>query len=89
MAGKQIGVNEGGRRVGESHHRSKLSDEQLESIRQLREMVDDEGKHPWSYGLLAKAFGTSKGHIHDIVSHRRRNQFVVEFKTVRVKPPKA
>lgn len=82
----KVGVNREGRRVGESHHHAKLTDEQLETIRQLREAVNAEGKHPWSYGLLAKAFDTSKGHIHDIVSHRRRNQFVEKLKTVRVKP---
>lgn len=80
-----IGVNEDGRRVGEHHHRAKFTDDEIELIRQLRELCNPDGTHQWSYGNIAKAFETSKGVIHDICSMRRRNQFVAHFKTVRIR----
>lgn len=80
-----IGVNDDGRRVGESHHRAKLSDEEIELIRQLRELLNPDGSYQWSYGAIAKCFQTSKGVIHDICSMRRRNQFAVGYKAVRIK----
>lgn len=82
---KLIGVNDEGRRVGESHHRAKLTDEDIELIRQLRELLNPDGSHQWSYGSIAKCFETSKGVIHDICSMRRRNQFVAGYKAVRIK----
>jgi len=83
-----IGVNDEGRRVGEHHHRAKFTDEEIELIRQLRELVNSDGSQQWSYGAIAKCFNTSKGVIHDICSMRRRNQFVAHFKTVRIKTHK-
>ena len=86
---KFIGVNDEGRRVGEHHHRAKLTDEEVELIRQLAELVNPDGSRQWSYYAIAKCFKTNRSTIHDICSMRRRNQFVASFKTVRIKPKKS
>lgn len=80
-----IGVNEGGRRVGEHHHRALFTDDEIELMRQLRDLCNPDGSHQWSYGMIAKCFETSKGTVHDICSMRRRNHFVAKFKTIKVR----
>ena len=83
--GRIIGVNEHGRRVGEHHHRAKFTDDEIELIRHLRELVGVDGTRQWTLKQIAEAFETSKGVVHDICSMRRRNSFVVSFKTVKVR----
>jgi len=85
MTKRLIGVNENGRRVGEHHHRSEFTDDEIELIRQLRELRNPDGTHQWTLKAIADAFETSKGFVHDLCSMRRRNQFVVKFKTVEVR----
>ncbi len=64
---KRINTNDRGNRIGDSHPRAKLSDEQVEEIRELY----DDGFY--SYLTLAKRFGVDKWTIRDIVKFRRRN----------------
>jgi len=50
---------------GEKHHKAKLTDREVELARQLF----DAG---WSLVVLAEKFDTSRGHMHDLTSYRRR-----------------
>lgn len=59
-------VAESGKAIGEHHHRAKLSDADVELIRDIY----DEGMV--SYATLAKVFQVSKATIYDIVTFRRR-----------------
>lgn len=77
-----VGVNERGWRVGEHHHHAKLTDQDVELIRQLR----DDDPLFWTYDVLAEKFDISKRHIRDILSMRKRVQYVVKFIEVRLKP---
>lgn len=63
----QIYVHSGpGLGTGQRHWKIKLSDEQVEQIRVLRE------DHRWSYGRLAKHFNTPRTTIQYICNYRRR-----------------
>ena len=68
-----VEINELGRRCGEKHHRSTLTDHDIELIRELRE------RHRIPLGVLAEKFETSIGHISNICNYRRRNQVVTEW----------
>jgi DNA invertase Pin-like site-specific DNA recombinase len=73
---RTIAVNEGGYRIGEDHHHAKLTDAQVEEIRELWE----DGFS--SYRTLAKKFNVNRGTIRDIVTFRRRAQYAARWKKV-------
>jgi len=73
---KIVGVNELGRRVGEDHQHAKLTNHDVDLIRQLREESD------LSYKELAAKFDVSKGTIADVIKCRRRAQYPINFKRV-------
>ena len=73
-----VAVNEKGHRIGESHHRAKLSDHDVDLIRALR----DEGL---TYASIAKKFDVSKETIADIVKCRSRYQVADRWKPLPVK----
>lgn len=73
-----LGLNESGRRVGESHQHSKLSDKQVDEIRNLH----DSGT--WGYRRLARLFKTTRATIQHIVTCRRRAQTVMQWRTINV-----
>ena len=75
-----VGVNDIGRRVGEDHHRSRLSDQAVDQIRQLR----DRGE---SFGRLARKFGVGKSTVRDICTCRIRAQLMVRVKPTKEPPP--
>lgn len=73
-----VGVDERGVRVGESHHRAKLSDADIDLIRELREAG-------LSYEAIRSKFDDggpvpSKSTIADIVKCRRRYQVAIYWK---------
>ena len=70
-----VGVNEYGRRVGESHPSSKLTDSDIDLICQLH----DEGM---GYQKIAIKFEVSKSAVRDWVTCRRRAQYPSRFKRV-------
>lgn len=76
LPSRMVAVNERGYRIGDSHQRAKLTDEQVEQIRELFE----DGFH--SYRRLAKMFTVNRGTIRDIVTFRRRNQYAERWKKV-------
>ena len=72
---KIVGVNEEGRRVGEYHHSAKLTDHDIDLIRQLH----SEGL---GYTEIAVKFETSKYTVRDYVTCRRRAQYPARFKRI-------
>ena len=75
---KLVGISESGSRVGETHHRSRLTDHDVDLIRELRE------EHKLTYEVLAEKFECSKSTIRDICRYRRRWQRPVSWKRVPV-----
>lgn len=71
-----VPVNDRGARIGEKHWNAKLSDQQIEEIRDLHE---DENI---SYGQLAKRFNTSKEAIAKICRYERRAQVPANWKKI-------
>lgn len=74
---KRIGINERGLRVGEDHQNAKLTDAEVEMIRELH----NEGL---SYKTLAVKFDVSKSLIRYIVQYKRRGQVATEWRTVHI-----
>ena len=75
---KTIAVNESGYRLGEDHHHARLSNEQVDRIRDLHE------EHGLSYTQLAAMYSVSKSSIADICQYRRRAQTPFGYKTLNV-----
>lgn len=69
-------VDEFGNPLGEAHHCAKLTDADVEFIRDIY----DEGMT--SYGTLAKVFGVSKAQIRNIITFRRRATTPAAYRTV-------
>lgn len=68
MATKIVAVNENGRRIGEYHPRSKLTDEQVDRIRDLHE------DHDLTYEQLSAMYQVPKTTIASICQYARRAQ---------------
>lgn len=75
---KLVGVNAAGRRVGETHSNAKLSDKEVDAIRDLHE---EEG---WGYKRLAKRFKSSVRTIRSICAYERRSQFAERWRRVSI-----
>lgn len=73
----QVGLNASGYRVGESHHRAKLADADIETILYLREAG-------MSYREIASKFDDgvciSKSTVRDVCSGRIRGQMPVAWR---------
>lgn len=74
---KIVAVNENGRRIGEDHPRSKLSDEQVDRIRDLHEY------HDMTYEQLAAMYQVPKTTIASICQYMRRAQTPFGWKKLR------
>jgi len=70
-----VNLNADGLRVGESHQRAKLTDHEVDQVRELH----DSGI---GYRRLAKMFEVSKSLVRDIVKCRKRAQTVVGHREV-------
>lgn len=68
-----VAVNEDGLRIGESHPRAKLSDDDIELIRALAE----EGMR---YRVIAQKFEISKVTVGRICRYERRGQTIARLK---------
>jgi hypothetical protein len=75
-ARRYVAINDTGHRIGEGHPRAKLSDEQVEEMRQLYE----QGDH--GYRRLSTLFGVPKRTVRDIVLLKRRNQWADRHKII-------
>lgn len=83
MAYKMVFVNEAGKRIGQDHHRAKLTDADVDLIFYLREAG-------LSIGQIAKKFddvpgGISKSTVFDVLKGRRRGQVPAATKRVLVR----
>lgn len=74
----RIKVNDLGRRIGDTHHRAKLSDADVDLMRDLHE------DHGLGYDRLAKRFGVHRMTVRDIVTYRCRASFVADVRIVRI-----
>ena len=74
---KTVGINERGRRVGESHPKARLTDHEVDLLFALYEQ-----------GLtiveIATKFEMPKSTVNDILKGRRRTEHAVRGKTVRI-----
>ena len=75
---KTVALNENCRRIGENHPRSKLTDEQVDRIRDLFE------DHDLTYNQLAEMFQVPKTTIASICQYARRAQTPFGWKALRV-----
>ncbi len=71
-----VGVNDRGLRVGEYHHRAKLTDAECDQIVELWESGF------YSYRKLAEMFEVHKSTISHIVTGRKRAQRPTGWKTI-------
>lgn len=80
---KLVALNESGtQRIGEYHARAKLSDAQVDQMREDYE-AGQEGRGPVvGYRTLSKRYGVSKRTVRDIVHYRKRNQWAGRWKRV-------
>ncbi len=75
---KRVGVNAAGYRVGETHHRAKLTDEAVDQMRELHT------RWKLSYAEIAAKFddvpgGVSPHTVRDICRGRKRIQVALKF----------
>jgi hypothetical protein len=73
-----LAVNERGIRIGEDHQNAKLSNEQIDRIRDLHE------DHNLTYRQLAAMFSVSFSMIAGVCQYRRRAQTPFGYKTLRI-----
>ncbi|TAL32084.1 MAG: hypothetical protein EPN98_14835 [Phenylobacterium sp.] len=73
---------EGTQRIGEDHPRAKLSDAQVEQIRDEYEEYPQGHELHVGYRLLAKRWGISHSMVRNIVTYRRRNQWAGRWKRI-------
>jgi len=71
---RQIPVNQSGMRINEGHSLHKLTDAEVDKLRQLHE---DQGV---CYSRLAKQFGISKSAVAMICRYERRGQIPTRWK---------
>lgn len=75
---KLIAVNELGRRIGEDHQHARLTNEQVDRIRDLHEL------HGLKYQQLADMFQVSKSMIAGVCQYRRRAQTPFGWKKLEI-----
>ncbi len=73
---KMVGIGELGRRVGESHGRAKLSDHEIDLVRQLKE----EGMPAKE---IAEKMEISKRYVYKLANFERRACIVAEWRRLR------
>jgi ribosome-binding protein aMBF1 (putative translation factor) len=73
-----VAINEKGRRIGDSHHRSRISNHDVDLMRELRE------EHRLSYKELAEKFDVSESLVKQICNYRIRSQAPVRWKIIDV-----
>jgi DNA invertase Pin-like site-specific DNA recombinase len=62
----KVAINELGRRIGQDHHNAKLTDHEVELIRELH------AEKAMGYRKLAQKFEVSKSLVREIIQERRR-----------------
>lgn len=81
--GKLVALNESGtQRIGEDHPRAKLTDAQVEAMRDDFEAYPVGDPRHLGYRALAKKYGCSKRTARDICNFVKRNQWASRWKRV-------
>lgn len=75
---KYIATNDRGYRIGESHHRSIISDKEVQEILDLHELSG------WSYKQIAEQYKVSHWCVSRICRYERRAQTCDHFKKITV-----
>jgi len=75
---KMFAYNADGKRIGEDHPNARLTDEQIDRIRDLHE------DHDLKYSQLAEMYGVSKSMIAGVCQYRRRAQTPFGWKRLEV-----
>lgn len=82
---KHIPINETGHTIGEAHHNSKLTDVEVELMRDLYEYFGmGYAKLAWIFTEMS-GYKIDKHHVRDIVTYRRRSATQMGTRTVMVK----
>jgi len=76
MTHRTVAVNDQGLRIGEDHQRAKLTDAQVEL---MRDMHENQGV---GYKRLARIFGVSPSHVRHICQYRKRAQVAKAYRPV-------
>lgn len=74
----RIAVNAAGYRIGDSHHRAKLSDHEVELVLQLRAIG-------WSYEAIARKLDVGKSCVAKIIRGENRAQTPADWREVPLK----
>ncbi len=73
-----VQIGEYGKRVGESHGRARLTDHEIDLIRQLKEQG-------MSAATIAEKMEISKRYVYKLVNFERRASVVAEYRRVSLK----
>jgi ribosome-binding protein aMBF1 (putative translation factor) len=76
-----IAVDENGLRIGETHPNAKLTDAQVDEMRDLRE------RDGWSYDRLAERFDIPKITVAKICTYERRASTIARWKVLLLHVP--
>lgn len=71
-----VAVDENGLRIGETHHAARLTDAQVDEMRDLRE-----GQH-WTYDQLAAHFAVPYITVQKICTYERRASTIARWKVL-------
>jgi hypothetical protein len=82
-----VPVDENNRPIGEAHHRAKLTDAEVDLIRELREPSD--GAKPLGVREIAQKFEVAPSTVSDIVNYLKRATTPVGWRRARVMPKAA
>jgi hypothetical protein len=83
---RHLALSENGRqRIGEDHANAKLTDAQVEAMRERYEAFPVGHPEHVGYRQLAAEFGVAKRTARDIVNYNRRNQWAGRWKRVNTK----
>lgn len=76
-----VAVDENGQRIGETHHNAKLTDAQVDQIRDLHEHAG------WDYARLASAYQAPYITIQKICTYQRRANTIARWKVLLLHTP--
>lgn len=76
-----IAVDENGLRIGETHPNAKLTDAQVDEMRDLHE------HQRWTYDRLAEHFGCPKATVQKICTYARRASTIARWKVLLLHVP--
>ncbi len=79
---KAVQIGEFGKRVGETHGRAKLSDHEVDLVRQLKE----EGM---SAAVIAEKMEISRRYVYKLANYERRASYVAQYRRLPLKRRRA